>query len=560
MGSCETLRSGLLAGSRDLTGSGKRVFFDYLKAVASYEEFGADRGMLVAKLEEAEKDELFNSVQKLLPWVTDVFIHGILAGEEAQNVAKRGLLERYAKFPETAAAAQSALSLDRMRMVEGSLCGESGDEGAILSAIRQRLHEALNDVGVNLSEIRWCLKYLPSDERELCKIQTVDMLEHRVDNAGCPQDESAPLRCFCGKYRAMPVSLGMEQAYKGLRGLPLTEDGLHESFARNKCLWREADDIYQAELSDALRKCVRTQLRDERAAREMGRAAETLLDANNVADVLSMCYIPDDVKERIANGIVGIELLWALAHNASRRMNMRGSGAIPAFNLAGRITRDGRAIESSAGALYSVEQALDFMVQDAVCQLSAGREINGVNVVTYEPFREYREGEFSEKHLTALIDNAIANKRYAVVRPKGAVPVVTIPIDAPVNPDDEGEESSPLVDMLPGKEYAPPDDYSNFVFVVTKRFAPTMWQYLRLVEWGISASDIERLRGKGMSELTDKYDPGDLVSKGDALKMVGAKTPHLVERERAALLKALDGVAGIDFQEMARKLKKALEK
>jgi hypothetical protein len=183
-----------------------------------------------------------------------------------------------------------------------------------------------------------------------------------------------------------------------------------------------------------------------------------------------------------------------------------------------------------------------------------------VNVVTYEPFREYREGEFNDKYLTALIDNAIANKRYTVVRPKGALPVVTIPIDAPANPDDQGEESSPLVDMIPGKEFAPPDDYSNFVFVVTKRFAPMMWQYLRLVEWGISASDIERLRRKGMSELAGKYDPGDVVSKGDALKMVGAKTPHLVERERVVLLKALEGVKGRDYQEMARKLKKALEK
>ncbi len=341
MAAHETLRSGLLAGSRDLTGSGKRVFFDYLKAVASYEEFGADRGTLVAKVEDAEKDDLFNSVQKLLPWATDVFIHGIRAGEEAQNVAKRKLLERYVKFPETAAVAQSALSLDRMRIVECSMGGKSGDEGAALSAIRQRLREALDNAGVELSEIRWCLKYLPSDESESCKRRVLDVLAHRADTAGAPQDEDASFRCFCGKYRALPVAPGMEQAYAGLRGLPLTEDGLHESFARNKCLWREADDIYQAELSNALRKCARTRLQDERAAREMGRLAETLLDANNVADVLSMGGIPDDLKERMANGIVGVELLWALAHAASRRMNMRGSGAIPAFNLAGRITRGG---------------------------------------------------------------------------------------------------------------------------------------------------------------------------------------------------------------------------
>ena len=62
-----------------------------------------------------------------------------------------------------------------------------------------------------------------------------------------------------------------------------------------------------------------------------------------------------------------------------------------------------------------------------------------------------------------------------------------------------------------------------------------------------------------MSELADKYDPGDEVSKGDALKMVGAKTPHFVERERVALLKALEDVKGRDYQEMAKKLKEALK-
>jgi len=560
MGSYERLRGGSPAGYRDLTGSGRRVFFDYLKAVAAYDEFGAGRKRLIAELEDAEENDLFNSVQTLLPWVTDVFIYGILAGEEAQNVAKRELLEQYVKFPETASVAQSALSLDRMQMIERSMCVKPGGGDVALSAIRQRLGAVPDDAGAGLSEIRWCLKYLSPDERELRKPQMVDLLEHRLDDANLPRSEFTVLKCFCGKYRTMPVSLGMEQAYAGLRSLPMTEDGLHESFVRNKCLWREADDVYQAELSRVLKQCARALLRDEKLARRMGRAVETLSAANNVADVLSMFGVSDGVKERIANGIVGVELLWAMAHNSSRRMNMRGSGAIPAFNLAGRITRDGREIASSEGALYSVDQVLDFMVQDAICQFKAGRDVNGEVVVTYEPFREYLEGEFNDKYLTALVDNAIANKRYAVVRPKGALPVVVSSIDAPASPDGDGDEDSPLVGLISGKESAPPDDYSKFVLVFAKRFAPMMWQYLRLVELGISASDIGRLREKGMSELADKYVPGDLVSKGDALKMVGAKTPHLVERERAALLKALDGVVGRDFQDLAEKLKQALKK
>ena len=95
---------------------------------------------------------------------------------------------------------------------------------------------------------------------------------------------------------------------------------------------------------------------------------------------------------------------------------------IPAFHLPGRTGRDGRLIEASETAFNSVDQALDYMVQEAVCQLLAGREVSGVDIVTYEAFREYLEGEFNDKYLMALIDNAVANKKYLVLRPKDAPP------------------------------------------------------------------------------------------------------------------------------------------
>jgi len=554
----EALRGVLLAGARDVSDSGKRVFFDYLKAVAAYEEFGFDREMLIFGLEDAEKKDLFSSVQLRFPWVTDVFIYGILAGEEAQNDAKRGLLARYAEFPETAAEAGRALSLDRTRMVADALGRQSTAGESALDEIRSVLDGGKwADSAELLSEVRWCLKYLPPAERAEQIGRVLGALKRKSEEKG---DGAETFSRFCGRYSAVPFVLNMDAAYAEFSKVSLPGMDLREYFVRNKSLWFEASDVYQAALTNALNRCSLTALPDKNLEIRIRNEVETVCRSNDTRSVLALREVPSGIKERIANGIVGMELLWALSRQSANRMNARGSGAIPAFNLAGRVTRDGRTIEASKSGLYSVDGALDAMVMRAICQLQAGRAVNGVNISTYEPFREYMEGLFSDKYLTALIDNAIANKRYTVVRPKGALPVVTIPIDAPANTDDGGEGRSPLIDMIPGKKCAPPDDYLNFVFAVTKRFAPTMWQYLRLVECGISASDIERLRGKGMSELADKYDPGDLVSKGDALKMVGAKTPHLVERERAALLKALDGVAGIDFQEMARKLKKSLEK
>ena len=551
------LGQGLANGVRDFPPSHQCIFFDYLKAVVSYEEFGLDREKWVAELDDIEKNDGFSFVQTLLPWVTDVFIYGILAGEEAQNDAKRELLGRYAEFPETAAVAQAALSLDRMRMVAGGMCGKPEGEESVLAAIRQMLDGVRGEDGPNLSEVRWCLKYLPAGERDSRRLQVLEMLGRQE----CKKDAAASVKCFCGKYAAVPAALGMEEAYDGLRTLSFggAED-MRETFVRNKCLWFEADGVYQAELTKAVKRCARTRLSDEMTMQGMGNAVEALLASNDADVILSMRYVSDGVKERIANGIIGIQLLWALSYSASRRMNVRGSGAIPAFGLAGRITRDGREIETSADALYSVNHALDDMVERAVCQLAAGRELDGVTIVTYEPFREYREGEFSDKYLFALIDNAVANKKYLVVRPKDAPYISTISGDAPQNPDaDEGTGTS-IIDAVEDENAHAPDDYSRFIFKVTKRFAPAMWLYLRLVTWGISASDLVRVRERGMPGLADKYDPGDLVSKGDALKMVGAKTPHLVERERAVLLKALEGVTGCDYQEMARKLKKALEK
>ena len=545
-------------GMRDFPPSHQVVFFDYLKTVAAYEEFGMNRGKLVEELEEAERNDLFTSVQTLLPWMTDVFMFGILAGEEAQNTAKRELLALYAEFPETAADAQRALSLDRMHMVEYSMRGQQGDEEAVLATVRRKLDETLQSgVVCDLSEIRWYLKYLPTEERERQMREVLDMLGRLVGTEDADKRDRTSARCFCGKYELIPAVLGVKDVYTGLRKLPLPEEGIREFFVRNKCLWQESEYLYQAELTNALKRCSNMRMSDEITARRLKGAADVILNANDRKCVLSVCDVSDEVKERIANGILGVELLWTLAQSAARRLNNRGSGMIPAFRLAGRIGRDGREIEASDTAFNSVDQGLDDMVQKAVCQLLAGREVNGVNIVTYEAFREYLEGEFNDKYLMALIDNAVANKKYLVLRPKDAPPVVVVPIDTPINPDDDKDEIT-RKDIIPDPKSGPPDDYNSFALGVVKRHAPRLWRYLSLVELGISASDIKRLRDEGMSELADKYDPGSLVSKGDALKMVGAKTPHLVERERAALLKALKEVKGRDFQEMAKKLNAVL--
>lgn len=553
----ETMLRGLLAGDRDISCSSKRVFFDYLKAVAAYGEVGDARREMIAELETAESKDLFRSLQTECPWVTDVFMYGILAGEEAQSAAKRELLAHYAGFPETVEEAERALALDRAKMTEGALARQSDSARQAIAEIRSAL-DGGGWIGSaeRLSEVRWCLKYLPDAESERHTRMVLDALTRKCEEGGAADAFSR----FRGKYSSLPVALGMESAYAGLCKAPFDGTDLREYFVRNKCIWFAASDAYQAALTKALERCSEIALSDKASEWRLRGEVGILCRPADIRNVLALRSVPEGLKERIANGIVGVELLWALSRESASRMNARGSGAIPAFHLAGRATRDGRAIESSSDALYSVDQALDEMVMRAHCQLSAAREMEGMTVVTYEPFREYMEGEFNAKHLTALIDNAVANKKYLVTRPKGALPIVTVSIDVPLNQNDDEEGAAALIDVIPGSGTDLPDDYANFVSAVTKRYAPTMWRYLRLVEWGISASDIKRLRETEMAELADKYAPGDQVSKGDALKMVGARTPHLVERERASLLKALEGVNGPDYQEMAKRLRKALKK
>ena len=553
----ETMLSGLLAGDWDISSSSKRVFFDYLKAIAAYGEVGDSRREMIAELETAESKGLFRSLQMECPWVTDVFMYGILAGEEAQNAAKRELLAHYASFPETAEEAERALSLDRAKMTEGALARQSDSARQAIAEIHSKL-DGGEWVGSaeGLSEVRWCLKYLPAAERERHLRTVLDALARKCEEGGATDAFSR----FRGKYSSLPVALGMESAYAGLCKAPFDGTDLREYFVRNKCIWFAASDAYQAALMKALERCSGIALSDKALEWRLRGEVGIVSRPTDVRSVLALRNVSNRLKERIANGIVGVELLWALSRESASRMNARGSGAIPAFHLAGRTTRDGRVVESSSDSLYSVDQALDEMAMRAYCQLLAAREVDGMTVVTYEPFREYMEGEFNAKHLTALVDNAVANKKYLVTRPKGALPIVTVSIDAPLNSNGDEEDSAALIDILPDDDTDIPDDYVNFVLVVTKRYAPTMWRYLRLVEWGISASDIKRLRETGMAELADKYAPGDQVSKGDALKMVGARTPHLVERERASLVKALEGVNGSDYQEMAKRLRKALKK
>ena len=566
-------------GLNDFSPSHQKVFFDYLKAVADYEEFGTGRQKMVRALEEAETNGLFSCVQTRLPWVTDVFLQGILAGEEARVAAVREFLKRCAESLGSSSDAKYALDIDRARTILYNARDRKSDEGAALNTVRSVLDDALGNLAEHLaavaedaggktgrrgkafndrlSLVRWCLKYLPPEERDrrwpavraaLGKVKSVPGICKKCGFA---------IDMFCGKYETLPIAAGMEDAYSALRKVSLGMKKPKEGFAWNKSLFDEVDFACCAELEKTLNRCVWRCASGEAA--ELHRAYEVICNANNARDVLGLSVISDDLKGRIANGIVGMEILWALSYSASRRLNARGSGKIPAMRLKGRIGPDGRRYEDSQYALNSVGQALDAMVMEAISRMLVARDVSGVEIVTHAVFREYREGEFDDKYLTAIVDNAIANRKHAYVCPETGPRIVVISGDEVSGQDDDGESGRSIFDTIIGVAKESPRDYAWFALDVVKKHTPKLWNYMRLVEWGISASDIKQMQKGGLKEFAEKYDPGDKVQKSDALKIVGATTTHLVEREREALLKALETQRGADYEVLVGRLKNVLK-
>ena len=452
----------------------------------------------------------------------------------------------------------------------------ASNEKSVLDSVRRILDEALGCVGAEskevdcnatgrnvslddrLSLVRWGLKYLPSVERDRRKDAVLEALGKTKGFSRMSQKDIDRIDVFCGKYGTVPVAAGMEYAYSALRNVSIDRERPHESFAWNKTLCDEVDFTCQAELERSLRRCMWRCTREDAA--ELRRSCEVVLEAKDAQTVLRAGFVSADAKERIANGITGMEILWALTYSASRRLNVHGSGAIRGMHIGGRIARDGRAIETDKAALYNVDETLDTMVQEAICRMLAARDFDGVDVVTLAAFREYREGEFDDTYLTAIIDNAIANRKHAVVRPKTAPSIMVVSGDEVKEHDDDGNGGKTRFDEIEAKPQHNPREFEWYAFGVVKKYAPKLWDYMRLVEWGISASDIDRMRRNGFEELAEKYSPHDVVQKGDALKIVGAKSAHFVERERMALLKILEELPGRDTQILAERIKNALSK
>ena len=563
------LQRGLAQGRRDFPSSHQKVFFDYLKAVAAYEEFGAKRGEMVKALEDAEADGLFSSVQTRLPWVTDVFLHGILAGAEARTVVLRELLERCAEIADVSPMAKRALQLDRSMLTVYNAGARKTDERTVRVTVRNVLDEVIGGIarleaeerdcestgrrmafGDKLSLVRWCLKYLPVGEREGRLGDVLAAIDKVKSDTGASSQDVAATEVFREKYGMIPIAAGMEEAYSALRCVSIDAGRAHEGFVWNKALYDEVGFAVQAELESALKSCMwRCTCRD---AAELRRVCDVVLAMNDVRQVLRLKAVSDDARERIANGIVGMELLWALAYSASRRLDSRGSGKIPPMHIGSRIGPDGREV--------NVDETLDSMVAEAICRMLAVRSVNGVDIVTHAVFREYREGEFDDKYLTAIVDNAIANRRYAHVCPKAGPKIVMVSGDEPMGQDEEGNDGGALFDTVIAVAKESPRDYAWFALNVVKKYAPKLWNYMRLVELGVSASDLKQMCKSGFGALAEKYAPFDKVSKGDALKIVGATTTHLVEREREALLKALESQSGADYEILIERVKSVLKK
>ena len=544
---------------QDLKSQSLIAMLRYLRRVASLETFVRCRERILATLDEIELNGRCNRMELEYPWINDLFIYGLLDSEDALNEAKAELWN--------ALSGGDGEYLDVQEEWKGCYAGLSGgvvqDKDGLSTEIIQGMefpHEKTCEEALN--QAWYWLRYLGESgkdaKREILKaIQSVAVKPVEKDKLGKMS------RWFVGRHEFLPCPLTNEWKYRTLGANIMVAD-VHDSecqrFRQNYDLLLKTEMSLQMVLGRKLQKCD-AQAGDDKADIQNWRyqqTVETLRSPSNSQNVMRLGMISLPLRERIANGCLARDVLYARLYDIAERLNCHGSGAIPAWHLENRQERDGGWISEIAHDCNSLQEAIDRIVSDTYAGISGFETVDGVPVTTYEVFRDYQDGELSTKYLTALLENALDNRKHKVLHPKGGEKVIKVEVDKPVR-DADGNGKNP-VDDLPDAHARQYDDSSAFILKVIEKYAPHWWKYYCLTEIGIQKEDIDEFTQSDLSLVVSRYQEGDQVKKGDALKLVGAKTAHFVDHERNALISKLKERKSLDFKEIVERLKHATGK
>lgn len=260
------------------------------------------------------------------------------------------------------------------------------------------------------------------------------------------------------------------------------------------------------------------------------KAARALVAARSAEAARRLEGIPRADAEAIALEIDALELLHGRCHSIAYGMNRRGAGSVPALHVEGRRTRDGGTVGTGVDEVEGADAVLDAMAMDAFLWFAGVRETDGRRVCDFGPVRRYLEGPANARYLTGMIQDAVAGRRGSHFAQPGDGTPLKVSADQPLGTDD-GDGGMTLSDTFAAEpdDCGEAKDRSRFYLEILGKLSPKLLRYFKLVRSG--------------------------VSKGEALRLVGAKSAHFVQREACDLVRALGANRSPDFAELAALVK-----
>lgn len=463
----------------------ERELLESVRRGCTEKAYGAGAAEMAAQVDGMLRDGWKPTVQRDVPWLTDVFFQGILDGESAQDEARRNLLSTWRELP-GAAQPVSASSLS------SPVSCPAPSQDPVVEGDRK-------------------LRMLPESERDEAALAFRRELEELSDQSG---KTGALARAWLGRHGPLPLLPFRAWSDAELQTLAKRMSAEESALKENG---KQLFPLVCAEQANALS--------NRYAALSSARSAEA---------ARRLSWLPEGAPEAIATEIDSLDLLYRMIVSATYGMNRRGVGNIPALHVEGRRTRDGGTVGTGADEIDGANAVLDSLAMEAFLWFAGTKEVDGSRVCDFGPVRRYVEGPANARYLIGMIQDAVAGRRGHELAVDPATTPVKAYADAPVHAEGSADETRTLADTFTAEEGDDEErDRARFFRKVLGKLAPELMRYFQLVRGG--------------------------MSKGEALKAVGAKSAHFVEREAKALLKELTTLNGPDFADLAGLVKDLLK-
>lgn len=474
-------------------------FLELVRRICQYGEFESGRDEMCRELDRLVGDGKTRTMHRDLPWLTDVFFRGVLAGEDVQAAARRQLVGEWQTLTDSACPTSGGVDDRREK--------RTGQADPKPFVTREVVDES------SLQTMDKMLRQLPRNARDEEVSRFRKGLKGIVRRTVGAKRFLDWVRCWLGKHG--PLSLA-----------DYREWGEEELYS---CAERQADE------ERLLKSCETASFETSQdfIVANVRKKASALLSARDRVSALRLTWLPDGGAERLVNEIDCLEILHSLAVAVAYGLNHRGVGCIPAMRLSGRKVRDGGIISDNPDEFGNVNMVLDTLAMNAFLKLMDIREVGGCRVPCFGPLRRYLNGPFQPTYLVGILQNTVANLRGGVLLDPNGEPIFKETTDAPVGMDD-GQEGRTILDTLKAPDDdTEEEDQARFFRTVVGSLAPNLFRYFRLIRDG--------------------------KSKGEALKVVGAKSTHFVEREAKTLIKELAKLKGEDVTKLSKMLNDLVE-